>query len=224
MGAIAGITLSLWQRATQLPTWYTANPSTEPAESTVNSANAPQVAPQQDVTTKINSAIQQTASGTPVKVELDQREVDSLVASALNRAAKQSTITKAVEQTKTTIQNGKLETGAVVNLSKLTAEQLSTSEREALAKVVKAFPAVSDRPFYIGIEGKPRLENGQIMLDESTRLRLGDLSFSLPEVAARLGIPPEKLQEQIRLQLGNMQVKGAEMVGDRLVIRGDAVN
>jgi hypothetical protein len=227
LGAIAGVTIFFWQRATQLPTWYTAKPASESTSNLPNPRQVEQPArttTRQDVTTKINSAVQQASTGAPVKVELDQQEVNNLVTSALDQAAKQSPITKAIEQANTTIQNGRIETGAVINLNRVTAEQLSTQEREALTKVLKTFPAVGDRPFYVGIEGKPRIENGQVVLDESTRIRLGDLRFTLIEVAERLGIPPETLQERIRLQLGDMQVNGVEMVGDRLVIHGHAVN
>jgi len=224
LGTVGGFAFYFWQRATRLPDWYTANSTVEPINPQIVAQEAE--AQRQVVTKKVDQVVRQANAGESVAVELDQKELNGLVQSEVNRSVKKLKVAKAVEGVNTSIRNETLETGAVINLNKLSETSLSSQEKEALTRVLQAFPALGDRPIYVGIEGKPRVENGQLVLDESTRIRLGELSFSLPEVAERLGISPAELQERINvnLQLGDMQVKDVELQGDRLLIRGAAAN
>lgn len=50
---------------------------------------------------------------------------------------------------------------------------------------------------------------------------MGNLSLTLSELSQRLGIPQERLQQQISQRLINLplEVDAGEIVGDRLIIR-----
>jgi hypothetical protein len=222
LGATVGIAFYFWQRATQLPAWYQAETKASTAMVLTNSEQAEQQ--RQAVLNKVEAAVQQARGGDPVEVQLDQQEINDLMRAEWSRSAATLKVAPAVEGIKTEIRNGKVESGAVVNLKKLPSDQLSQREQAILEQVLTVFPALGDRPLYVGIEGTPRVENGQLVLDESTRIRLGELRFSLSDVAGRLGIAPEQLQERINLelQLGGVRVQDVELVGDRLVIRGAA--
>ena len=68
---------------------------------------------------------------------------------------------------------------------------------------------------------KPTVRNRQVILDDMTRIKLGNISMTIPELSQRLGIPEEKLNQQLSKTLLRLpsELENAEIVGDRLVIR-----
>jgi len=220
LGSVGGVLFYFWQQATQLPEWYT-NSSTGTAQANLN--DRAQIQQQRaKLDDKIADRVEQASvEGRPVDLQLSGAEVNDLFTSELTR----KTATKlgsAVKGINTTIKEGRVESGAVVNLAEVPLEQLSQGERSTLTKVIAAFPDLKQRTVYVGIEGKPIVQNGQVRLDANTRLRLGDLSFTPEQIAQRLGVPENKVRQQIELELklGRLKVSDLEWVDDRAVIRG----
>lgn len=230
----------LWKQATQLPSWYTEEDTTETAnsatpDSAATSANqSKSKSPTQtshhnrqvekSIEKKIAEEVQQAPNRDRVNVQLDQTEVRHLFTSEMARKAESSKLGRAVKGVNTTVQDGKVESGAVVNLADVPMQQLPSHEQSVLAKMRAAFPEMTDRNLYIGIEGKPSVKNGQVKLDDDMRVRIGNLSFTPAELSQRLGIPEDQIRKQIglQLQLGNLKVDNFELLGDRAVIRGAA--
>lgn len=240
---VSAVVFYLWRQATQLPSWYTetsnietTNPdltspdqgkpdSSPPGKEKTQQGQAQQAQQaQKRVETKIAERVQQAPKRKQVDVELDQAEVRNLFTSEIARKAKSSQLGKAVKGVNTTVEDGKVESGAVVNLARVSIEQLPSHEQSILSKMRAAFPDLSDRDLYIGIEGTPSVKNGQVKLDEDVRVRVGNLSFTPAELSQRLGVPEEQIRKQIglQLQLGKLKVSDFEFVGDRAVIRGTA--
>ncbi|MDJ0705422.1 MAG: hypothetical protein QNJ46_19255 [Leptolyngbyaceae cyanobacterium MO_188.B28] len=154
----------------------------------------------------------------PVEVELTAEEFNTLVAA-------EPTVQKVLQLTKgfnTTIEDGVVESGFVINLSNLPMENLDSQEQEVLQQVMQIFPGLETQDFYIGIEGQPRIEQGQLRWDETTQFKVGGLSFSLNDVAQQLGLSPEQLQQLISLELGEVNPGNAELPEQRVLIRGAA--
>lgn len=206
-----------WQQATRLPEWYGQESQTNRIV-----LGSPQVEQERaNLDARIASSLQQ-ASGGPVDVQLTPQELNNLVASEISRHTAGSGLAQAVKGVNTTIQNGKVESGAVVNLAEVPKSSLSNRDRANLDRLLSAFPTLQDRSLYVGIEGKPAVQDGQLILDQNTRVKLGDLSFTLPEVAQRLGVSEQELQRQISLQLqtNGLKISDIELVGNSAVLRG----
>ena len=96
-------------------------------------------------------------------------------------------------------------------------EQLPPDERAFFTKLLTAFPELSRQSFYIGVEGKPTVKDGQAQLNDNLRVKLGNLSFTPAQLSQRLGIPEDQIRQQIQLQvqLGNLKTKQAQLTDDR---------
>jgi hypothetical protein len=214
MGGGLGIGYYFWHQATQLPEWYTQN-----------QVETRKLVNVQKKATAIEQKIKQQAdSSKNPEIKLNGDELNDLFVSKLVDKSGTESLPKALKGIHTKIENDKLKTGAVVDIKELQSSQLGEREKALVAQLTEKFPTLGDRKIYIGLEGKPQLENNQLKFDSNTRVQLGDLSFTLTEVADRLGIPPEKLQERINveLQLGNLQVKDIEFQNGNAVIKGSA--
>lgn len=176
-----------------------------------------------NVPIQINEVIQQqTSSNGEVKVKLNPKQVNTLFSSALKRKVETSKLGQAVKGVNTTIQDGRIESGAVVNLAEVPIDQLPSSEQAFLGKLLNTFPELGQRSVYIGMQGKPIAEDGQVRLDDDTRLKVGNLSFTTAELAQRLGISEEQVRQrlQLEIQLGRLNASDVELEGNNVVIRG----
>ncbi|HEY9729682.1 MAG TPA: hypothetical protein V6D50_24805, partial [Chroococcales cyanobacterium] len=118
--------------------------------------------------------------------------------------------------------DGRIESGTVVNLSGLPKNQLDEKQNAAIEKLVNTFPPLKDRDVYVGISGKPLVENGQLEWDDNTKIKLGNLSLSINELAQRLDVSPETLKQELNLssQIGKLRVSELELKGDRVLLKG----
>jgi len=218
-GGFLALGFYYWNQATRLPDWYRTSESQPlPADDLV------QLQQQRSaLKARVAEAVQQTPASQPIKVQVTSSELNHLVLSELAPTLERTGLSKAVRGVKTEIQNGKLESGMVVNLADLPVDKLSTGKQATIARVLKEFPVLGDRPVYIGIEGEPSVQNGQVVLGDRTRIKVGDLSLSVSEAAQRLGVSEAKILQFINagLQMGELQVQQVELAGDQLVIQGN---
>ena len=240
--ALAGVGAAAfyyWQQATQLPAWYTANqlaptePATQPAIEDPTVKRASKQPSDRPATGKPASAqpsavpsqpSSQTAANTPPAtrqpvppVQRHQSELTQLFTTEVTRKAESRKLGSALKGANTTMQNGTVESGAVVNLSDIAPDQLPPDERAFFSKLVTAFPELTRQNFYIGVEGKPTIKNGQAQLDDNLRVKLGNLSFTPAQLSQRLGIPEDQIRQQLQLQvqLGNLKTKQSQLADDR---------
>ncbi len=242
---VSAVAFYYWQQATQLPVWYTANqtegqtesalpPTVEPQTAEVNQGGESDRAPVRrsgSGQTEAASAKPKTASQPPVAtsnaarsttkqpstVQQQKTELTRLFTTEVTRKVEDKKLGGALKQAKTTLQNGKVESGAVVNLGNVSLEQLPPEERAFLAKVVSAFPELRHQSFYIGVEGTPTVKNGQAQLGDNMRIKLGNLTFTPAELSQRLSIPEAQIRQQLQLQvqLGNLNVDSLQLADDR---------
>lgn len=218
LGVVGG-PLFAWHQATQLPEWY-ENPTIAGSVIDLNDRTTLHQA-EQSVETKLEQ-IQPATNGT-AEVELNATDINTLLAAEVARIADAQNLTSGVKRIKTSVENGKIESGAVVNLSDLPEGALNQQQQHLVTKLIETFPALAKRDVYVGIEGTPTVENGQLNL-AGTQLRIGNLRFSMADVASQLGISETTLNEELiqRLAPERFGIQDVELAGDRIRIRGTA--
>ncbi len=235
-----------WRQATQLPDWYTnqslntqktldRNSSSkltaarsrlkEKLEASIAKSNviAPEsTLPLDSSTSSKTESTERKISKKSVEIELSEPEVNDLVMTTVAQRLGSSKILANTPDFHTTIKDGILESGTVINLENVPKNQLAESESDALDKVIKTFPFLEKQKVYVAISGKPKIENGEVKLDENTKIKLGNLSLSIPELSERLGIPQEKIEQKLKLSLPleELKVEELEIADDKALLKG----
>ena len=217
-GVIAGF--YYWQQATTLPTWYEKQVTTANINNTRNRLNIQQTTEKIEV--KIAASTQQLVNNKDIELQLDENELNNLLASEIVKKSNKNQLVQAVKAVKTEIENGKLKSGAIVNISEISTAQLGKNEVAELTKVIKAFPTLEDREVYLGIEGKPIFKNGQLRFDENSTIKVGNLSFTQAELSEKLGIPESKIKQftKLQLQIDKLKVNDIELNDEKALLRG----
>lgn len=204
-----------WSQATRLPAWYINQPeAVTPTEESLEAARARVI---QRLTATDDDRTEVTGA-------LDSTEFNELVVAAIADNSSYSSLLAGARSFNTTIEGDQLKTGAVVNLADISPNQLQPRERELLQRLTETFPNLVDREIYVGIEGQPTIENNVLKLDESTLIQIGELKFSLSEVANQLGLSEQDLKNGVNvgLEVGSVDISEIEFSGDRALIRGSA--
>jgi hypothetical protein len=110
-------------------------------------------------------------------------------------------IEKAIKQSRATYAGGQLEAGAVVNLSEADVDSLSAEQRQKYEETVDAFPALTERDVYVGVEGEVTESDGRMVLGQDAELRVGDTRYSIANAAKRLGMSEAELRKSIEDEL-----------------------
>ncbi len=201
-----------WHQATQLPDWYS---SQKAKENVTNISTLPASVEHKLVVNPVSES--KSSNFEDIKVILNEADINNLVISKISEKTGESKLHEAIKAVNTTIKDGKMETGAVVNISNFPVEQLDEKEKAALRKLTKTFPGLTNREIYIAVVGKPSLENGHLKFDDNTEIKFGNLRFTISELSDKLGIPKEKLEQRINLELkpGKGQGKKLDIMDDR---------
>lgn len=241
LAGIGGVAFYYWQQATKLPDWYAANQSMSANQT--DQTNVPNSLASQSITepnqgksgdraqTKTPQSTQPsalakpsesraslaTAEKQPSKTTSRQNELAQRFTTEVTRKIESRKLGSALKGANTTMQNGKVESGAVVNFGDISPNQLPPDERAFFSKLIAAFPELSRQNFYIGVEGKPVVKGGQVQLDDNIRIKLGNLSFTPAQLSERLGIPEDQIRQQLKLQvqMGNLKVEELRVADDR---------
>lgn len=247
---VAGFVYYQWQQFTNLPEWYTQQAQASPnlinfknpeevkeaktqLEEKVDAYLASQESQQTIEESKNDSPFNTkpiigsadagpTFNPDSVALNLDETEFNTLVVSNLVENARSSPLLESAEGFNTTIKNGTLEAGIVLNLSQIPADKLAAEQRTVFNKAIQTFPFIENRQVYLAVAGKPSLEQGTLKFDESTKVKVGNLSMTLSELSQKLGIPQEQLQQKINLELslGRLKINDIKFEGERALIRG----
>ncbi|MBW4419716.1 MAG: AsnC family protein [Myxacorys californica WJT36-NPBG1] len=161
-------------------------------------------------------------SSKDVEVQLDQQELNDVLVAKIAEKSQTKALPKSVKSVHTTVEQDTLKTGAVVDIKALKDSNLGAQEKRFLNEAAQKFPGLNDRKVYIGIEGKPYVQDGRMHFDDQTRVRVGNLSLSVAELAQRLGVSPEQVKERLKLelQLNQLNVKGIELQNGSAILRG----
>jgi hypothetical protein len=83
-------------------------------------------------------------------------------------------------------------------------------------------PMLADRPFYLGIEGTPRVEQGRLVLDQDTRVQVGRMNLTLTDVSRLTGLSLDQinhLANQMVAQAG-LTLEDLELVNGQIILSG----
>jgi hypothetical protein len=116
-------------------------------------------------------------------------------------------IEKAIKQSRAVYAGGQLEAGAVVNLAEADVDSLSAEERQKYQETVDAFPALTERDVYVGVEGEVIERDGKMVLGQDAELRVGDSRYSISSAAKRLGMSEADLRKAIEDELTQLAEK-----------------
>ncbi|MEO0968208.1 MAG: hypothetical protein AAFX80_07660 [Cyanobacteria bacterium J06639_18] len=218
-GAVAFFFL---QQATYLPSWYqnqATNTGTSKTYSSQTGANQDRnKLESEEILERISQSLNNPNN--PGEAKIDSQELNTLIETGL-ASTPNSELKKAVKATNTEISEGKILSGAVIDLNQVPIDKLPSKAQNSIEKLIDTIPGLKERPLYIGVEGKPAVRDRKVILGDTTRVKLGNISMTIPELSQRLGIPEEKLNQQLSklvLQLPS-ELEDAEIVGDRLVLR-----
>jgi len=174
----AGIVFYLWHQATSLPEWY-ENPTPAPAA----------------------AAAEQTWVLVPdATTESEKAPAKTYEMRGFHKKLGNSKTQKAVKASRAVRRGEELEAGVIVDMGELKNQEMSKSDSDFLTRAREAFPALSDRDVYIGIEDRP----GASGLSSSAKLRVGKLTYPLAEAAKKLGINEAELRRQLNTELVKM--------------------
>jgi hypothetical protein len=211
----AGSLYYIWHQATKLPDEYvdavTANAQ--------DSATVPLLPSQATVSrNKITQPIATAKVGQKIDIKLSDRDLNNLIVDKLAAAQADRQIPSGISGINTSIKDGRINTGALVNIDRLARDAKPGSKAAGLTKLTDKLPFLKDRDVYIGIVGKPMFDGKRIEFDESTQIKVGNMNFTITQLSENLGISPEKIQQAIDLKI---QQKGLKI--DRIDLQNDGL-
>lgn len=156
-------------------------------------------------------------------VVISERELDQMVAEAIASQPYTAPILDVSKGIKTSIEDGRIESGVVLNLSDLPLETLPVEGQQAVEQLTQTFPFLAQRDVYLGIEGSPAIVDGKFSLDD-THIKIGQLKLPVASVASQIGISQIDIENQLGAVLDQQGLtpEDVQIVDGQLVIRGAA--
>lgn len=224
-GTSAAIYYYYLHQATKLPDWYTSKKETTAALGIKDTEyiSQSQARNAQTTTDKVES-FGKNNTGESVKINLNEDDINSLIISGFTKNTSKKELPEAIKGVNTNIQDGKIESGAIVNISKIQTAPTANNDKSTITQLTKTLPFLVNQEVYVGVVGKPTVENGQLKLGDDTEIKVGNLSFPISEVSNKLGIPKEQIEKKINseLKLRGVKVEDVELVDNQALIKGSS--
>lgn len=211
-----GVPYYFWQQVTALPDWYQQRAI---AAQGIELNNPRAIEQARQIVADKMAAAQSYSDGTQ-EIYLTEQDLNALAAVEVDRLANDTRLTEAIRSVNTTIHNGQIKSGAVINLANIPMEALDSTEQNLVATLIKTFPALAQREVYVGIEGTPAVIDGRLQFDHSLRVQVGNLSLSVTDIAQQLGISETTLWQELNRELEALQLREAEISGNQVRLRG----
>jgi hypothetical protein len=226
-----------WTQVTTLPKWYAGNYDSSKQFFRVDempTANIEKSAIKKKIEKQIEQqlALQKDQSKPPINpekntkvpekevtVSLNQQDINQLAIASLSDSSPYRPLLQSVQAIHTDLKKDRLQVGAIVNLEKAKSHQLGDQKNVIIDKAIGTFPQLKDRDIYIAVEGKPRLENGKIILDKDSQVKVGNLSFAVSEIAQQLDIPIEEVQQHLELNINQLNVRDLQINEDGMTLK-----
>lgn len=113
----------------------------------------------------------------------------------------------AVKASRAVLEDGKLEAGVILDLSRVPKDDLNARDRDLYRKAVEGFPGITRRDVYVGIEDRPVTRDGVLQLGPNPQIRVGNLRYSLDKAAGKLGMSPAQLRREFDRELRRMKLE-----------------
>ena len=107
----------------------------------------------------------------------------------------------AVRASKAVLDNGNLEAGVVLDLSRIEDAKRSDSDRGLYEGALEAFPPLRKKNVYVGVETRPVRKNGVLQLGKTAKLRVGKIRYDLGAAAKKLGMSEAGLRKALNRNL-----------------------
>jgi hypothetical protein len=114
---------------------------------------------------------------------------------------------QAVRASKAVLENGRLEAGVVLDLSRIQDTKMSDSDRSLYEGALKAFPPLRKKNVYVGVETRPVRKDGALQLGKRAKLRVGKIRYDLGSAARKLGMSEAGLREALNKNLRQLGFK-----------------
>jgi hypothetical protein len=187
-GFIAGF--YYWQQFTSLPEWYQGQDS---------------------------NPINQNKQTEQQKQKANE-EINQLLVQQISEKSQSSQLLRSAKSIQAHLENNQLEIGGVFNPSEIPVGSLDETQQFILDKAIQTFPQLQDLDIYVGIIGQPKVENGRLILDDNSKLRVGKLTFTVDEIAQRFGLAPDKLQQYLELEIAKLNLQGVKINDDTMTL------
>jgi hypothetical protein len=223
IGTVGGL-YYLWQEATNVPEEYTEAVATNNTATPALPLQPSQITQQATVSkNKIDRPIAQAKSGDKVALKLTDRDLTNLAVAKLAASQLNKQIPAGITGINTNIKDGKIHTGALVNIDRLVRDRQPGSQTAALSKLTDKLPFLKDRDVYIGIVGKPVVNGSRIEFDNNTQIKVGKMTFTVTQLAQNLGVPEAKIKQaiELKLQQQNLKVDRVNLGNNELAIDGE---
>ena len=157
-----------------------------------------------------------------VNVILNEIQLNQLVNDAILSQPQATQLLTNAQSLQTTLKGGRIETGALLNLSELPSEILSTELQTALDQLTRAAPMLANRDVYIGIVAYPQVQDGEINLEQDLNLKVGQFKLPLADVAEQLGISTSEIEQRLNRLIAQqgLTLNDIKIVEQQLVITG----
>ena len=96
--------------------------------------------------------------------------------------------------------------GTIIDTSRLPQLGLGEQQQQAIEKFLDSVPQLQNRDIHLAIEGKLEAKNGKIILGKDSKIKVGKLDFSINEIAQKLGVSEDQLQQELSFNLENTKV------------------
>lgn len=222
IGTIGGA-YYVWQEAIKVPDEYTKASAEDKIDSQSLPLQQSQITERAAVSKqKITAPIDRAQSGQKVSVKLSNKDINNLVVAKLATSQATKQVPVGIKGIKTNIRDGKIYTGAMVNLDQLARNGKPGSQTAALSKLTNKLTFLKGRDVYVGIVGKPTIEGGRVKFAPDTQIKIGNMNFTIAQLAENLGVSPAKIQQTIDLQIQqqNFSVNRIDVENNGLSIEG----
>ena len=215
----AGVAYYMFRQATALPEWYEAELAVEElrtADSEGEDIGWEPLEPDSEVepddeeiepaTPPVGGAAgPQGAAPAPAKPKTRRRKsAGPKVMRGFHRRSrrgKKKGKKTAVKASRATYHKGKLEAGVVLDLSRVPKDKLTEADKKLYDRAVRGFPGLTKRDVYVGVEDHPITRDGVLQLGSNPKVRVGNLRYSLPSAASKLGMSESQLRRDFNNEL-----------------------
>lgn len=214
-GAVAAY---YWQRATAVPTWYVSH--TADGDWATNVGSSRDLWQYKFATGEVSS----TSNNGQVEVRFTEAEFNQLLRAELSQAATTDPLMAATQSIQASLAGDRLQVGVMVNPAELPLQDLPPETQRSLQRTLNSVPLLENREFYVGITGNPRVENGQLVLDDTMRFQIGNIQLSLAEAARMAGVDAAQLTESLNRAIAQSDVTldDLNITDGQIILRGTA--
>ena len=107
----------------------------------------------------------------------------------------------AVKASRAIYEEGRLEIGVILDLSRLPKDKLKKRDRARYERAIANFPGITQRDVWVGVEDAPISVGGYLQLSPEAEIRVGKLTYSLASAAKRMGMSQMEMRMELNREL-----------------------